>query len=103
MGFKPPKGQSCANCLCYEPEPANTSTKMIGRCYASLPTREAFALCWCGHWRGNAEVRCGGCKWLGHGRCPRTVAIEPCGERGNVTEFAATTRVAFPCNRYEET
>jgi len=50
---------------------------------------------------GNADVRCGACKWFGRGECPRTVSIEPVGERGNIKFFAQATEIAFPCERWE--
>jgi len=97
------RGQSCENCLCFDTATADAigMSSEMGICKAARTTIFSAADEWCGHWRGNAEVRCGACKWFGRGECPRTVSIEPVGERGNIKFFAQATEIAFPCERWE--
>jgi hypothetical protein len=122
--FAPPKGQKCGNCICCEPDPAmlpvaesTCRSRMIDLCGTQDDpgcTPPAVMLSsWCGHWRGSAEVRCGGCKWYKQTECPRFRVVD-----GNATFKGKGTRgpvyashhsgiecpmpQAFACERWEE-
>jgi hypothetical protein len=106
--FAPPKGQKCGNCICCEPDPAmlpvaesTCRSRMIDLCGTQDDpgcTPPAVMLSsWCGHWRGSAEVRCGGCGHHHSYRCPR---MRNSGEK--LTVWGTCSDDAFACERWEE-
>ena len=104
MSFNPPHGKSCANCANIIPEgyvfsPAPTDGSALDDACAAGPY---LALCpkrrHCGHWRGSADVRCGGCKWrvpIKESPCPR---MRFDAYRTHPTRPVET---AFACSRWE--
>ena len=103
MSFKPPKGQSCANCACLDAHP-EWKIGTDGYCLIAPPAADeeeplmVLLQDWCGHWRGNASVRCGGCKHFQDMECPR----ETWGPPDSEEEPFAVAPEAFACERYEE-
>ena len=99
MSFKPPKGQSCANCACLDAHP-EWKIGTDGYCLIAPPAADeeeplmVLLQDWCGHWRGNAEVRCGDCKWYEAVECP-ICAVLPKG--ATVPDYMRT----FACERWE--
>ena len=101
--FAPPRGQVCETCFFWQEWPApNDRGERVGACRA-FPApfngrTEMSAGFYCGHWRGNASVRCGGCRWYNKSECPRTLVCPDDSPLDRYTPFAE----AFPCERYEE-
>ena len=94
MSFKPPNGQACDNCVCYIGIVAGDGYCMLaapGGVLRPKPTP------WCGHWRGNDDVRCGECKWHGMWQCPRTLRIRSISPQA----AAEPGSDAFSCARWE--
>ena len=100
MSFTPPTGQACKNCRCFDPHGADAIglSAEMGLCQADRRHEAMANDDWCWRWHGNADVRCGGCRWYNKSECPRTLVCPDDSPLDRYTPFAE----AFPCERYEE-
>jgi len=100
MSFKPPLGQSCANCYFADHTPGRLADgeqcPATVCCFYGEKDEQPFFR-YCGHWRGNARVTCFGCKQWRTETCPRALWMV-----GRMESVGGPHPCASACERWED-